>query len=204
MYNVSVVMGLVDYIPVLFFGIGALFLLRDLYDKMGKGAFALFAAGTIDIFLAGTLKATWKLLYAAGLCDFEVFNSMFLPLQSIGFIMAGLGLIIMLSSRRKNAMLAVVPPVFSGSLIFIMMMVFGLGAICTCLSILAVKMKKKGVMALFILAFLCSMCMGGMARLDSTQAWVNWAEQGINCVGQCLLMSGVLVLHKAGLKDVEL
>ena len=86
---------------------------------------------------------------------------------------------------------------------FIMMMVLGLGSICTCLSILAVRLKKKAAVILFVLAFLASMGMGAMAGQDSTQAWVNWLEQGINCVGQGLLLWGVLILHKAGLNKIE-
>lgn len=204
MYNFSIAMALVDYIPVFFFGTAALLLQRDLYNKMCKGAYALFAAGTINIFAAGFLKATWKLLYAAGICDFAALNTMFLPVQSIGFLLAGLGLVGMFCCKAKGTTaLAVAPPVFSGSFVFIMMMVLGLGAICACLSIVAVKMKKKGAMVLFILAFVCSMGMGYMSSHDSTSAAVNWIEQGINCVGQGLLMSGVLVLHKAGLAGFD-
>lgn len=203
MYNFSIPMALVDYIPVVFFGIAAVLLQRDLYNKMCKGSFALFAAGTINIFAAGFLKATWKLLYAAGICDFQALNTMFLPMQSLGFLLAGIGIIIMLSGKKKTA-LAVAPPVFGGSFIFIMMMVLGLGSICTCLSILAVKMKKKGAAVLFVLAFLCSMGMGAMSGQDSTQAWANWTEQSINCVGQGLLLAGTLVLHKAGLAEMKL
>ena len=141
MYNFSIPMALVDYIPVLFFGYAAALLQRDLYDKMRKSHFALFAAGTINIFAAGFLKATWKLLYAAGICDFAALNTMFLPVQSIGFLLAGLGITLMMATREKVC-LAVAPPVFSGSFLFIMMMVLGLGSICTVLCILAVRMKK--------------------------------------------------------------
>ena len=200
MYNFSVPMALVDYIPVIFFGIAAVLLQRDLYGKMRKDAFGLFAAGTVNIFAAGFLKATWKLLYAAGICDFQALNTMFLPVQSIGFLLAGLGIVLMLTGRRQ-VLAAVAPPVFSGSVVFIMMMVLGLGSICTCLSIVAVKMKRKAPAVLFVLAFLASMGMGAMASQDVTQAWVNWVEQGINCVGQGLLLWGVIILHKAGLKD---
>ena len=199
MYNFTIPMALMDFVPVLCFGYAAALLQRDLYDKMGKSHFALFAAGTINIFAAGFLKALWKLLYAANICDFAALNTMFLPVQSIGFLLAGMGIVGMMTSRKK-AMLAAAPPLFSGSVIFILMMVLGLGSICTCLSILAVKMKKKGAMVLFILAFLCSMGMGAMSGQDSTQAWVNWAEQTINCVGQGLLMLGVIALDKAGLQ----
>ena len=203
MYHFSIPMALVDFLPVLFFGYAAALLQRDLYDNMRKSHFALFAAGTINIFAAGFLKATWKLLYAAGICDFQVLNSMFLPVQSIGFLLAGLGIALMLTTRKK-VLLAAAPPVFSGSIVFIMMMVLGLGSICTCLSILAVKMKRKGAMVLFILAFLCSMGMGAMSGQDATQAWVNWTEQSINCVGQVLLMLGVITLDKAGLKEYQI
>ena len=203
MYHFTIPMALMDFVPVLCFGYAAALLQRDLYNKMRKSHFALFAAGTINIFTAGLLKAVWKLLYAAGICDFHALNTMFLPVQSIGFLLAGLGIVLMMTSRKK-VMLAVAPPVFSGSMIFIMMMVLGLGSICTVLSILAVKMKKKGAMVLFVLAFLCSMGMGAMSGQDSTQAWVNWTEQSINCVGQGLLMWGVIILDKAGLKEFRL
>lgn len=202
MYDFSVSMALLDYVPVILFGITTVILLRDLYNKMSKGAYALFAAGTVNIFIAGLLKATWKLLYAAGVCDFQALNSIFLPLQSLGFLLAGIGLIGMFC-RKKNAVLAVAPPVFSGSMIFIMMMVLGLGAICTCMSVLAVKLKKKWLIVLFALAFVAYMGMGYMSSKDSTSAAINWIEQGINCVGQLLLLSGVLVLHKAGLSELE-
>ena len=102
MYNFTVPMALMDYIPVIFFGISAAVLQLDLYNKMRKEAFALFSAGTIHIFAAGLLKATWKLLYAAGICDFQALNTMFLPVQSIGFLLAGLGIVLMMTSRKKR------------------------------------------------------------------------------------------------------
>lgn len=200
MYQFTVVMALVDFVPVLFFGIAAGLLIADLGGRMGKTAFALFAAGTIDVFAAGFLKALWKLLYAAGLCDFHALNTLFLPLQSLGFLMAGVGIVLMLTGK-KNAMLALAaPPLYKGVALFISMMVLGLGAICTCLSILAARMKKRGAIVLFLLSFLCSMGMGAISGKDSTQAFINWLEQAINCAGQGFLLAGVVVLHKAGLK----
>ena len=203
MYHFTIPMALMDFLPVFFFGYAAALLQRDLYGKMRKSHFALFAAGTINIFAAGFLKALWKLLYAANICDFHALNTMFLPVQSIGFLLAGLGIVLMMAGR-KNVALAVAPPFFSGSVIFIMMMVLGLGSICTVLSILAVKLKKKYAAMLFILAFLCSMGMGAMAGQDTTLAWVNWVEQGINCVGQGLLMWGVIALDRAGLQELTI
>ena len=201
MYHFTIPMALVDYIPVAFFGVSAVLLLRDLYNKMYKGAYALLAAGSINVFMAGFFKATWKLLYAAGICDFTALEEMFMPVNSIGLLLVGLSLIGMLLWKRKSAVLSVAPPVFASSMPFIMMMVLGLGGLCTGLSIVAAKMKKAPVMVLFILSFVCAMGMGYMSSQDSTQAWVNWVEQSINTVSQLCLMLGVIALHKNGLKN---
>ena len=75
MHDFSIPMALVDYIPVIFFALASIILLRDLYHKMSKAAFALFSAGVINVTIAGALKATWKLLYAANICDFASLNA---------------------------------------------------------------------------------------------------------------------------------
>jgi len=201
MYNFTVPMALMDFVPVIFFGITAVILLRDLYNKMFKGAYALLAAGAVNVFLAGFCKAAWKLLYAANICDFVALEEMFMPVNSLGLLFVGLSLIGMLIWKRKSAMLSVAPVAFTSSMPFIMMMVVGLGGLCAGLSVLAAKIKKAPVMLLFILSFVCAMAMGYMSTKDSTQAWVNWVEQSLNTVSQLCLMLGVIALHKSGLKD---
>ena len=200
MYHFTIPMALMDYLPVLFFGVTAVILLRDLYNKMCRGAYALLSAGSVMVFLAGFCKATWKLLYAANICDFVVLEQMFLPVNSLGLLFVGLSLVGMLCRKGKCATLSVAPVAYTSSMPFIMLMVVGLGGMCASLSILSAKMKKAPVMALFILSFVCAMGMGFMSSQDSTLAWVNWAEQGINCLSQGCLMAGVLLLHKAGLQ----
>ena len=203
MNEFSIPMALVDFIPVALFGVASVLLMRDLYNKMPKYAFACLAAGTIDAFIAGFLKAAWKLLYAAGVCDFHVLNTMFLPTQSLGLLLTGLGLVIMLGWRKKAA-LAVAPPLFTGTFLFIGMMVLGLGAICACLSVLAVKLKKQALIAVFVLCFVCYMGMGYLSSRDGSSAAMNWIEQGVNTLGQLLLLLGVASLHKAGLREAQL
>ena len=129
---------------------------------------------------------------------------MFLPTQSLGFLLAGLGIILMLTNRRKAALAVAAPPVFSGSIVFISMMVLGLGAICSCLGILAARMKKKGLIPIFVLCFVVYMAMGYLGSRDSSTAAANWLEQGVNTLGQALLLWGVLGLHKAGLREFKL
>ena len=202
MYEFSVPMALADFVPVALFAVAAVLMQRDLYNKMPKYAYACFAAGCVDVFLAGFLKALWKLLYAMNLCDFHVLNTMFLPVQSIGLLLTGFGLILMLTSRRSAA-LAVAPPVFAGTFVFIAMMVAGLGAMCASLGIVAARMKKKGLIVLFVLTFLCYMAMGYLASRDGSSAAMNWIEQGVDTLGQALLLCGVISLHRAGLRELD-
>ena len=198
-------MALVDYIPVLFFAIAAVILQRDLYNKMSKGAFALFAAGTINVTCAGALKAIWKLLYALGVCDFEALNAMFFPVQSIGFLLAGIGILAMLTHKQsKSAAFAVVPPVFSGTFVFVGLMVAGLGIMDAVLCILAGKLKKPALIAIFILSFVCSLCMGYLSSQNFAEASMNWIAEGVNVVGQGTLLLGVCLLHKNGLADYKI
>jgi hypothetical protein len=199
-------MALVDYIPVIFFFLATANLMRDLYDKMTKASFALFAAGSVNITIAGALKATWKLLYAAGICNFEALNNMFFPTQSLGFMLAGIGILLMLIKNKNNkaAALAVAPPVFSGTFVFVGLMVAGLGLIDAVLCILAVKLKKPALIAIFVVSFICSLGMGYLSSKDFAEASMNWIAEGVNVVGQGALFAGAYLLHKNGLKELKL
>lgn len=198
-------MALVDYIPVICFAIGAIILMRDLYNKMSKGAFALFAGGTIMITIAGALKATWKLLYAAGVCNFEALNNMFFPTQSIGFLLAGVGILAMLVyNQKEDSKLRSVPPVFSGTFVFVGLMVAGLGVMDTVLCILAAKLKKPALIAIFVVSFICSLGMGYLSSKDFAEASMNWIAEGVNVVGQGSFLAGAYLLHKNGLKELKL
>ena len=196
-------MALVDYIPVILFALAAIILLADLHAKMSKWAFTLFAAGVVNIAVAGALKATYKLLYAAGVCDFAALSNMFFPSQSIGFLLAGIGIILLLSDSRRK-LRAVPPPAFSGTFLFVGLMVAGLGCMDAGLSVLSVKLKKPWLIALFALSFVCSLCMGYLSSKDFAEAAMNWIAEGVNVVGQGALFAGVLILHKSGLRDLEL
>ena len=205
MNDFSISMALVDYIPVIFFALASVILLRDLYNKMSKGAFALFSAGVIDVVVAGALKATWKLLYAAGVCNFEALDAMFFPVQSIGFLLAGVGILAMLVHRQsKPTLLAVAPPAFSGTFVFVGLMVAGLGIMDVVLCVLSAKLKKPWLIAVFVLSFVCSLCMGYLSSQDFAEASMNWIAEGVNVVGQGTLLIGAILLHRNGLADLKL
>ena len=201
MKEFSIVMSLVDFIPVIFFAVGAIILQRDLYPKMSKGAFALFAAGTIDVICAGALKALYKLLYAANVCDFDALNKLFFPLQSIGFLLAGIGVVACLTHRQseKESNLAAVaaPAAFSGTMIFVTLMVLGLGMMDAGLCVIAAKRKKAGIIALLVVSFICCLGMGYLSTKTFDKAFMNWVAEGVNVVGQLFYMLAAIAISKA-------
>ena len=198
MHDFSIGMALFDYIPVAFFAIGAVILLGDLYNKMSKIAYAIFSAGVIDVIVAGGLKATWKLLVASGVDGFDKLDSMFFPLQTVGFLFAGIAVIMMLSSSKK-AHMAMEPL----TLICIIGMVGGLGCLDVGLCVLAKKMKKPVAIAIFAVSFVCCLGMGYLSSKDFTEASMNWIAEFVNFFGQGLFLLGTWMLHKAVLKELE-
>jgi hypothetical protein len=167
----------------------------------------LFAAGSLNITIAGALKATWKLLYAAGVCNFEALDHMFFPVQSIGFLLAGAGILMMLfkkTNKGASALAAVAPPIFSGTFVFVGLMVAGLGIMDAVLCILAVKHKKPWIIALLTVSFVCSLGMGYLSSQDFAEASMNWIAEGVNFCGQGLFLLGAWIIHKSGLADLKL
>ena len=193
----TIEMALVDYIPVIFFAIAAIILMGDLKNKMTALNFLVFSLGVSGVAVAGACKATWKLIYAASNVDIAFLNKMFFPTQSVGFLLAGIGILAMLIAK-KNRVYGV------NTFVFIGMMVAGLGILDAGLCVLAAKLKKGGAVAIFILSFICSLCMGYLSSQDFAEAIWNWIAEGINVVGQGTLLLGVVMLHKNGLKELKL
>ena len=197
MHDFSIEMALVDYIPVILFALAGAILASDLKNKMAGFNYLIFNLGVWGVFAAGAAKATWKLLIAATGTNIEILNKMFFPTQSIGFLLAGLALISMLIAK-KNRLNGV------NTFVYIGMMVAGLAIMDTVLAILACKLKRGGAVLLFILSFVCSLCMGYLSSRDFTEAIWNWIAQSINIVGQGSLLLGAISLRKGGLRELRL
>ena len=214
----SLIMGIVDFIPVILFALAGCILIKVLFNVLKKPFAVLFSSGVTLALIAGTFKATWKVLVSLNICDFYPFNVMFMPTQSLAFILMGVGLLSMLFDKdiRNPAKVNVVvwplvillvlerAPVkmVDGNIAFIAMLVIGEIMIATALCFLAVKNKNWLCLALFIVSFICLMVMGAMkplsTKLGLTVTASNWIEQSINTVGQITLLLGCYFMNKKG------
>ena len=204
MNGITVPMAIVDFTPVVMFFFAAVILQRDLYNKLVKGAFALLAAGSIMVFTGGLYKAVWKLLYALNVCNFEALDIALFPLQGPGFVLVFLGLTAL---KKKDfgapTALAVAPVLYQSNLIFIVMQVIGFGGIQYNMARIALYMKKKLAAVLFLLSFIFVLGMGYLGAKFDDSSSMHWIAQVTNICSEGCFLSGVLILHKAGLAEIK-
>ena len=186
----TVPMALMDFVPVLLFGAAWLILYKDLKNKLDLCSGVLLPLGAGLVFLAGFLKATWKMQKALGVPAVELFNKMMFPTQSVGFLLMAVGMLALMYGKRKSAR--------SLTMVWVMLTVLGNLGASAGLVWIASKVKKAAV-PLFIVAFVCSMMMGYLSSRDFAQASMHWIAQSVNTLGQALLLVGALLVHKAGL-----
>ena len=200
----TVPMALVDYIPVCCFLIASIVLQRTLYAEMSKGAFALFAAGTIMVFVAGFFKATWKLLFAAGTCDFQALNQSFFPMQSTGFLLAGLGCVALAFFRQQaeggQGVLAgaAAPAAFKGTFVFVAAMVAGVALMDFSLAKIARRRGAALAATLFAVSFVFALGMGYLSSKDFANPAMNWIAEGVNVCGQAIFLVASIILARKG------
>lgn len=190
-------MAIVDYVPVALFLVGAILLMRKLYPCMSKGAFAIFSAGNIFVFIAGLLKATWKLLYYAGICDFQALTQCFFPMQTIGFLLSAAGIVAMLCYKQgEDTKKLFAVPVITSSMPFVILMVLGVGVLYSSLAYISVKKKKPYCVVCFVFALIFILAMGYLSSRDFTKAIYNWIAQFVNIIGQGLFLLGSYLLFR--------
>ncbi|MBR4461914.1 MAG: hypothetical protein IKS51_04970 [Erysipelotrichaceae bacterium] len=195
MKEFSVPMALVDYIPVLFFGLGVTIIANELYKEQRKGKGLLFLTGAGLVIAAGFLKATYKLLYALGVGEFAWMSDQFFSNQAFGFLLAGIALVLTVVKKEKAYS-------FLPTMALVGIMVVGLGALDAGLCFLASKAKKRNALVCFIVSFFLCLMMGYLSSKDFDKAFMNWVAQLINIAGQGLFYLGARFLKGTGLKDL--
>lgn len=180
----SLLMALVDYIPVLLFFLAAKLIYNNLKNKVNKTFLYVFVLGALMVSTAGFLKASYKLLYSLNIGDFTWMSKQMFPNHSIGFLLAGLGLILAVLKPSNNKVYAIPTMAFVG------MMIVGLGAMDAGLCYIASKQKNRKALVMFIVSFFLSMMMGYLSSRDFTQALMNWVAEIVNICGQVLLYLG--------------
>ena len=205
----NILMAIVDFIPVGMFLGAAIMLQKCLYNKMSKVAYSMFSAGTIFVFVAGFLKATHKLLYYTEVCDFTPIKELFFPIQTIGFVLAAIGIATMLIYKRDThkeysiallPLLFVAPKEYNGTMIFVALMVLGVLILDACLVRISIHLKSNIATILLVISFVFVL---GMGYLSSKEDMSDWIKEIVNTIGQASLLVSVIILDKKGLANED-
>lgn len=106
MNGITLWMAFVDAIPVVVFLFAALTIMKDFGEDVkekGLSGYMLFSSGALMLFAGAILKVAWKTMYALNICDYTTFSESFFPMQTLGFCMAGMGIMDYICKDRKKA-----------------------------------------------------------------------------------------------------
>jgi len=190
-------LALFDFVPVAFFLIGAIFLVRTSIQMCGSRCGRLAIAGSLLIFSGGFLKAVWKLLFTIGVGDYQLLSESQFPLVAPGFLVLLIAVILMARSDRdaRTTNAASVLLISTWKIPFLIVMTLTSMGVQGILTYVSFQRKAKLAAAGFIVAFLRLVGMGALASGEQTLAR-QWIEQSINTVGQLGFMIGSILLHQ--------
>ena len=165
-------LALYDFVPVAFFLVGAIFLVRMATQMCGVRCRRFAIVGSLLVFLCGFLKAVWKLLYATDVGDFQLLSESQFALLAPGFLVLLIIVIWMAQGERmireRDAVPMLAIAVWKIPLLIVMTLAsMGVQGILTYMSF---QRGEKLAAVGFIVAFLCLVGMGAMASGEQTLA----------------------------------
>ena len=189
-------LALFDFVPVIFFLIGAIYLTHIATRMCGMCCRRLAIMGSLLIFLGGFLKALWKLLVATGVGDFQLMGEVQFVLVAPGFALLLIVVIGMARGEVKqaNGKDTLIPAIAIWKIPLLIVMTLASMGVMGILTYISFHHKVKIAAAGFIVAFLCLVGMGAMASGEQTLTR-QWVEQSINSLGQLGFMIGTIFLY---------
>lgn len=198
MKEYSLIMGLTDYIPVIFFSVAGGIFIKMLYQKSRLKDFAILTGGFMFAGFAGFCKATYKTLYGGGICDFPLLNDIHMFLLGVGIFMTGYALIGITSRKNEKINLySASPVVITSNIPFVILNVFGCLNLCIGVIRFAKRLESKSSV-FYIIGYLIIEigvgAMGSIADFDKTMS--NWIGQGCQTVATFLFLMCAVTLNK--------
>lgn len=196
------VMAIQNYMPVALSALGLIWIaqmIRTAHAVAGRLAFA----GAALIIVAGTLKASWKLVMSLARIDLPLLSQSLFPLIAPGFTFVAWALFLSKGMRARNGNTAAVwlPPVLAATaaLLFSLALavtrpdrtwVFVLIGVATVANVALASLlihsalqQRNGLAAgLFALNLVITFALSGIAGMPNKPLEVHWVEQIISTI----------------------
>jgi transcriptional regulator with XRE-family HTH domain len=188
-------LALIDFIPPLAFLVGAFYLVKISFICRGTRCARMVMAGTLLVFLAGFLKATWKLFYTIGTADIQWMSQGQFVFSAIGFLAMAVAVILMARGRGQDTPGPVVLSMAMWKIPFLFVMTVTSLAAEGILAYIAFRRQAWWAAAGFVVGVLGLLAMGALASGEQTVA-MQWVEEVINAIGQLGFMLGSILLYR--------
>jgi hypothetical protein len=187
-------LSLFDFVPPLAFLVGAICLVRLTALESSRPTSVMMAAGTGLVFLGGTLKAVWKLLYTVGLGDFTLLSEQQFVLLAPGFVLMLLGAIGLARGGNAPREASIAGLAAWKIPLMAVMTLSSIGAYGI-LSLLGFRRRQTVAAGLFIATIVLTIGMAGMASGEQSVAR-QWIEEGINSAGQVAMALASYLMYR--------
>ena len=202
MYEPTPMMALMDFLPVIFFGIGALYFLRIGYRFLGQGYYTAMAGGAVLCFVGGFYKAASKLMEASvGYCIVALEASQYVFLAP-GFLLLFIAALALIKYKTLQGLPAAAPAFEMWKIPFLALMTLANLGFLIAMAVFALKRKLRLPAVLYILSILATILMSYLATQPFTTS-MHWLAQSINSIVQLLAMAGHIILCREVLKDEQ-
>jgi len=195
MDKVTVMLAITDFIPVMFFGVGSIYLMRIGYHFLTRDYYTAMAGGAILCFVGGLYKASSKLMEASlDYCLPALQSSQFIMLAP-GFLLLFVASLGLLKKSKNEVMFAVAPAMELWKIPFIAIMSLANIGYLIVLVIFSLKNKIRLPALLYILSMLTLLFMSYLSTRPMTIE-VQWFAQSINSVVQVFAAAGHFTLYR--------
>lgn len=175
-------LALLDFVPNLAFAFGAWFLVKLAAAEHPRPGLPLMVAGSLFVFLGGTLRALWKLLFTLGVGDFVLIGNQQFVMSGIGFLLMMLAMLLLV--RRARPVLAQPALALAAWKIpFLVVMILSNLVAQGLLVSLAFQRKITASGVLFVVSILCTLAMSALAGGEQTIPR-QWVAEITNSFGQ--------------------
>ena len=192
MKEITVPMALLDYIPVILHFFAASTISQDLRKPMGSGKHTIFKIGSALVFISGFLNASYKLIYSLDVGDYPLLSDLFFPCQALGFLLMGISLLLTVFKKDETELASFLPVMLMAGI-----MAVGVALSNVSLAALSKKYEKKSAIVYFIVSLVACLVTCFLLTMSFRNSFMNYVAEGIDILGQGMLLAGAKSLHKS-------
>ena len=194
MVTYSLALSLFDFVPVIAFLIGAMYLVRwaRLFDRRVVSLSMLL--GSILAVLGGATKATWKFLVTINVGDFIWLGEAQFALLAPGFLLMLVSTWLIFSGDKKEAVVTL-EAMAAWKIPFLAVMTISSLWLYALLAILGWRERNYMIVIMYVIIIVTTIGLAGMATMEQTIAQ-QWIEEGVNSMGQIAFAVGSMLLFQ--------